>query len=81
MEKRYFRIIYYDDEGKQFGVSDEIVSSDNDATNKTCALQKQGYQVRLSNTKPVKNKSEVPSVQEIVLSFHGKYNYDPDLRW
>ncbi len=55
--------------------------SEDEATNRTCALKEQGYQVRTSNTEPVKDKSEVPSVQEIVLLFQGRYTYDPDLKW
>ena len=81
MPVTYYRITYFDDENKRFGVSDEIVSSEDEATNRTCALKERGYQVRISNTKPVKDKSEVPSVQEIVLLFQGKYTYDPELRW
>ena len=81
MPVTYYRITYFDDENKRFGVSDEIVSSEDETTNKTCDSLKRGYQVRSSNTEPVKDKSKVLSVQEIVLLFQGRYTYDPDLKW
>jgi len=76
MSTEYYRIIYYDDEGKRFGVSD-IVTSDEDVTNKTIALKQKGIEVRISVTDPVKDKFKVPSVEEVVKSFEGEYKYDP----
>ena len=76
MSTDYYRIIYYDDERKRFGVSD-IVTSDEDVTNKTIALKQKGIEVRISVTDPVKDKFKVPSVEEVVKSFEGEYKYDP----
>jgi len=80
MPTDYYRIIYYDDERKKFGVSD-IVISDKDVTNKTIELKRKGKEVRVSVTAPVKDKFKVPSVDEVVKSFEGEYKYDPTLYW
>jgi len=80
MPTDYYRIIYYDDERKKFGVSD-IVISDKDVTNKTIELKRKGKEVRISVTAPVKDKYKVPSVEEVVKSFEGEYKYDPLLWW
>ena len=80
MPTDYYRIIYYDDERKRFGVSD-IVISDKDVTNKTIELKRKGKEVRISVTAPVKDKFKVPSVEEVVKSFEGQYKYDPFLWW
>ena len=80
MPTDYYRIIYYDDERKRFGVSD-IVISDKDVTNKTIELKRKGKEVRISVTAPVKDKFKVPSVEEVVKSFEGEYKYDPFLWW
>ncbi len=80
MATEYYRIIYYDDKNKRFGVSD-IVDSDDRVTKKTCAFQCKGFDVRISVIDPVKDKSKVPSVEEVVKSFEGEYKYDPDLCW
>ena len=61
MPTDYYRIIYYDDERKKFGVSD-IVTSDKNVTNKTIALKRKGKEVRISVTAPVKDKFKVPSI-------------------
>jgi len=76
----YYRIIYYDDDRKRFGVSD-IVTSDEEVTNKTIDLKSKGREVRISLTDPVKDKSKVPSVEEVIKSFEDVYDYDPFLRW
>ncbi len=80
MATEYFRIIYYDDKNKKFGVSD-IETSDEKVTNKTCELKRKGFEVRISVTNPVKDKSKVPSVEEVIKSFENVYEYDPYLRW
>ncbi len=54
MATEYFRIIYYDDKNKRFGVSD-IETSDGKVTNKTCELKRKGFEVRISVTNPVKD--------------------------
>ncbi len=76
----YFRLIFYDDDNKLFGVSG-IVISDDSFIERTNKLQKKGLNVWISATEPVKDKSKVLSVQEIVLLFQGRYTYDPDLKW
>ena len=78
---RYFRIIYYNDDLKQFGISDEIVFSDEEVTNKTCELKRKGLNIRISVTDPVKCISMVPTVEEIVQTYVGEYTYDPFLCW
>ena len=80
MATDYYRIIYYDDDRKRFGVSD-IVTSDEEVTNKTIDLKSKGREVRISLTDPVKDKSKVPSVEEVIKSFEDVYDYDPFLRW
>jgi len=80
MPTDYYRIIYYDDERKRFGVSD-IVTSDQDVTDKTVEFKGKGKEVRISVTASVKDKFKVPSVEEVVKSFEGEYEYDPFLRW
>jgi len=80
MAVTYYRIIYHDDENKRFGVSD-ITNSDDKVTEKTCAFKRRGLEVRISLTAPVKDKSKVPSVQEVVKSTEGEYKYDPTLYW
>ncbi len=76
----YYRIIYHDDENKRFGVSD-ITDSDDEVTKKTCTFKRRGFEVRISLTTPVKDKSKVPSVQEVVKSTEGEYKFDPTLCW
>ena len=80
MATDYYRIIYYDDDRKRFGVSD-IVTSDEEVTNKTIDLKRKGREVKISLTDPVKDKSKVPSVEEVIKSFEDVYDYDPFLRW
>ncbi len=80
MAAEYYRVIYYDDENKRFGVSD-ITDSDDEVTKKTVYLKRKGLEVRISVTAPVKDISKVPSVEEVVKSFEGQYIYDPALYW
>ncbi len=80
MATEYYRIIYYDDDNKRFGVSD-ITDSDDEVTKKTIYLKRKGLEVRISVTAPVKDISKVPSVEEVVKSFEGQYKYDPALCW
>ena len=80
MPVTYYRMSFFDDKNKLFGVSD-IVTSDEDATNITCLLKKRGIEVRVSCTTPEKDISKVASIEEIVKSFEGLFKYDPSFRW
>jgi hypothetical protein len=80
MPVTYYRITFFDDEKKVFGVSD-IVTSDEDSTNMTIFMKRMGIEVRISCTPPEKDISKVPSIEDIVKSYKGKYKYNPSLHW
>lgn len=82
MAVRYFRLYYYDDDNKTFGVS-EITTDDTYLNLRTCSLQKQGRNVRVSTaTELCKTYNQVPDIEFVVRNFGmAGYKYDPDLHW
>lgn len=80
----FFRIIFYDDDKKTFGVSD-IISNDDPINHRTCEMQKKGRHVRVSTGTVLAKKPDlVPSIQSVVKiceSEHLGYRFDPQLGW
>ena len=77
---RYFRILYYYDDMKLYGVSD-TVNSDEEVQERTVRLQRKGFNVRISTTEPEKDESKVPSIEDLKHRNPSGYTYDSSLRW
>lgn len=76
----YFRVIYKDNKNKTFNVS-KIITDDSSITKRTSELIKKGRDVNISTTDIFKDKTKVPSIEEVKADVKFDYDFDSNLKW